>query len=130
MTYAIGLPNGRRCSIIPSYIASWRALIAMDGGAEVRGWDWHSTPARDILRRLRGDLNERINRHLPAYGQGRKWDRQWQIDCRRDARIVNEYAAHRIAHPVNRLSTPELQARFQWAYSSLDGVSVRLYSRR
>jgi hypothetical protein len=128
MAYAIGLPNGRKCSI-PTYIASWRALKALPADAEVKGWEWYPVPAGDVLRELRAGIHDRINRKDPAYGKGRKWDPRYQIDLRRDADCVNSYSDKRIVYPVNRLSTPELQDRFGWHYTS-DGLEVTVRNAR
>lgn len=128
MTRVIGLPNGKQCRL-SVYCAAWRTLKTLDPEAEVKGWEWYPVPARDILRRLHEGLHERINRHDPRHGRGRKWSVAYQIDLRRDARRVNEYAARRIVDPVNRLSTPELQRRFQWHYTS-DGLEITFYNGR
>jgi hypothetical protein len=129
MRRVILLPNGHRCTL-GTYVAAWRTLRALPAGMEVKGWLHFPEPAGAILRDLRAGMHDRINRHDPSYGTGRKWSTEWQINARRDARIVNEYASKRIVHPVNRLSTPELQARFGWSCRAGEGVDVRLYSRR
>jgi hypothetical protein len=59
----------------------------------------------------------------------RKWSTDYQINLRRDARRVNEYAAHRVVDPVNRLTTPELQRRFGWSHTP-DGLEIRLCGKR
>jgi hypothetical protein len=74
-------------------------------------------------------MHDRINRHIPGYGRGRKWDERYQTDLRRDAQHVNDYASRRLVHPVNRLGTPELQRRFQWRYDR-DGLSIVLHNAR
>jgi len=124
----ISLPNGRRCSL-PTYCQSWRALKALDPEALVKGWEWYPCKARDILRQLHEGLHDRINRHIPGFGRGRKWDAQYQCELTRDAQRVNDYAERGHVHPVNRLATPELQRRFQWHHDS-DGLSIVLHNSR
>jgi hypothetical protein len=77
-------------------------------------------------------LRDRINRRgaqVQYRGRGRKWSTDYQINLRRDARRVNEFAGHRIVDPVNQLTTPELQRRFKWRYTS-DGLEIKLYNQR
>jgi hypothetical protein len=123
---AIGLPNDKRCSI-STYCRAWRTLKTLPPEAEVKGWEWYPVPARDILRRLHEGLHDRINRHDPRYGRGRKWDQRYQIGQRRDARRVNEYSSRRLVEPCMQLETPELQRRFRWNYTR-DGLEIRLFN--
>jgi hypothetical protein len=123
----IGLPNGKR-SVLPTYCAAWRTLKTLDPKAQVKGWDDFPADAADVLRDMRAGLADRINRHIPGYGRGRKWDARYQLELRRDARRVNEYAARRIVYPVNGLSTPELQRRFRWNHTH-DGLDIILLNR-
>lgn len=85
---AIRLPNGKWCSL-GSYVKSWRTLKTLPGDASVRGFDHFGSAAADILRDLHYGLHDRINRHDPAYGKGRKWDQMWQVETRRTAQNVN-----------------------------------------
>jgi hypothetical protein len=128
VTRFITLPNGKACPL-PVYCAAWVTLKTLDPNAEIGSWEWYPVKARDILRELRAGLHDRINRHDPRHGRGRKWSVEYQVDQMRDARRVNEYAGHRIVHPVLRLATPELQRRFQWRYTS-DGLEIVLHNRR
>jgi hypothetical protein len=122
------LPNGKRCSLT-TYRKAWNTIKTLKPDSEVKGWEWYPVPARDILRQLCEGMHDRINRHIPGYCKGRKWGSDYQINLRRDARRVNEYASRRIVNPINRLSTPELQRRFQWHYTR-DGLEITLYNAR
>jgi hypothetical protein len=124
----IVLPNGKRCSL-PTYCQSWRTLKTLDPEASVKGWEWYPCKARDVLHELREGLHDRINRHIPGFGRGRKWSTDYQTTLRREAQMVNDYAGRRLVYPQGRLGTPELQHRFQWLYDS-DGLSIVLHNSR
>jgi len=70
----IGLPNGRAVTL-GTYVASWRTLKGLQPDALIRGWDHFPERADRILRRLHEGMHDRINRHIPWFGQGREWDR-------------------------------------------------------
>jgi len=127
MKRIIVLPNGRACCL-STYSSSWRTVKVLDPDAEVIGWEWYPLTAREILCDLHAGMHARINRHIPGFGRGRKWDDRYQLDQQRDARRVNDYAAHRLVDPVNRLTTPELQQRFQWHHGN-DGLQITLRNR-
>jgi hypothetical protein len=124
----VTLPNGRSCSLM-SYCSGWRKLKALSPDTRIENWDDFPIEAAAILRDLHCGIHDRINRHIPGYGRGRKWDERYQTDLRRDAQHVDDYASRRLVHPVNRLATPELQRRFQWRYDR-DGLSIVLYNAR
>lgn len=84
----ITLPNGRRCGLAV-YLDAWRQLRAMDPNIEVTGFDHFSQAARHILREIQYGIHDRINRHIPGFGQGRKWSYEWQVETLRAARALN-----------------------------------------
>jgi hypothetical protein len=43
----------------------------------------------DVLREFADGLADRINRHVPGYGMGRKWSSEWQGTVARLAHMVN-----------------------------------------
>jgi hypothetical protein len=124
----VTLPNGRSCSL-RRYCAGWRKLKTLSPDTRIGNWDDFPVEAAEILRDLHSGMHDRINRHVPGYGRGRKWDERYQTDLRRDVRRVTDYASRRLVHPANRLATPELQRRFQWRYGH-DGLSIVLYNAR
>lgn len=77
----IRLPNGRLCSI-PSYVAAWRALKVMRPDSLVASFDHFPEPASRVLAALRDGLVDRINKHDPRFGRGRKWSAEWQRGAR------------------------------------------------
>jgi len=87
-TRVVGLPNGRQVTL-GEYVRSWRALLDMDRDAQVAGFDYFADSAARILARLAEGLHDRINRHVPGYGVGRKWSDDWQRAAAQTARAVN-----------------------------------------
>jgi len=94
----IGLPNGRAVTL-GTYVASWRTLKGLQPDALIRGWDHFPERADRILRRLHEGMHDRINRHIPGYGKGRKWDSDWQREVIQTAYQINRrvrvYSIHR-----------------------------------
>src|SRR5690242_7005058 len=74
--HTIRLPNGRRCTVA-TYVAAWRKLKEIPAGSSVAGFDHFPDDAGRILRQIRAGMHDRINRHDPVYGRGRKWDSNW-----------------------------------------------------
>lgn len=90
----IVLASGRRMPL-GRYVAAWRqckAIVAADDGdtwmRETPGSEYGGTVA-DALRELRDGLADRINRHIPGYGRGRKWSDDWQRHALQTAHAVN-----------------------------------------
>lgn len=86
----VTLGNGRRVGLA-SYVAAWRACLAADPAQPIR-MDLHGLPgstAADVLRQFRDGLHDRINRHIPGYGVGRKWSPDWQREAIHFAAQVN-----------------------------------------
>ena len=126
MKRVITLPNGRACSL-PSYCAGWRKIKTLAPDALIGNWSDFPTEAGAILRDLHFGMHERTNRHIPGFGRGRKWDERHPTDLRRGARRVNDNASRRLVHPVNRLTTPQLQNRFRWHHDN-NGLSIVLHN--
>lgn len=88
-SHYIILGGGRRISL-PRYIAAWKACRSLAPdiyiGPGVDGW---GQTAAEALRDLRRGLDDRINRHDPAYGVGRKWSPDWQRHMMQAAIALN-----------------------------------------
>lgn len=105
----IVLPNGRRCGV-GRYARAWVALLAMAPESLCPGFDHFPEPAREILAAMHGGLADRINRHLPWYGRGRKWKSDYQIALWRDSRAVRDRVERRVR--VYQFETIEARSRF------------------
>lgn len=106
MGYAITLGCGRTIGL-GRYVAAWKACLDLPPRTYVgRGVDGWGQTAGEALADLRRGLDDRINRHLPWYGKGRKWSYEWQKDTMQ--------AAWRINHPrlIIDWLPPHLKARF------------------
>ena len=105
MKYTVKLPDGRDVTL-REYVRSWRILKTLPPDREVARFAWYPMQAAEILRELRRGMHDRINRHLPDYGKGRKWDADWQRAMR--------HAANDLNHPrlVIHYLPPDLKARF------------------
>lgn len=100
----IRLPNSRCCTI-GTYVASWKKLLELSADAQVGGFGHFPEPAAAVLRQLRRGMHDRINRHIPGYGRGRKWQHDWQVEAKRAAIAVN--TPRLVVHWV----PPDLRAR-------------------
>jgi hypothetical protein len=84
----IKLPNGRRVTL-GAYVNAWRTLLTLRASDRVQGFDYFPQDAGSVLREFRYGLHERINRHLPYFGRGRKWASDYQTETRRAAYALN-----------------------------------------
>lgn len=75
---------------LASYVEAWRYCRAADPATFLRrtpnGWPGY---AGEALAQFRGGLHDRINRHLPGYGTGRKWSDDWQRETLQAASRLN-----------------------------------------
>jgi len=93
-----------------------------------RAWPNETISSEDWLRWFRRCLTTKIHVHDPPLG--RKADPDYQRGLYQDADRIAQYTQRRIVDPINSLGTPELQRRFQWHYSTLDGLSITLHNPR
>ena len=85
----ITLGDGRKCGL-GTYVKAWKTLLALDPSTYIgRCPDGLDGRASDALRQLRAGLHDRINRHDPAYGVGRKWSSMWQRETLQAAARIN-----------------------------------------
>jgi hypothetical protein len=89
---------GKRCIVLGDgtrvglghYVEAWKRLKQLPGDTWIKkcpdGW---GGSARDALRQCRAGLHDRINRHIPGHGKGRKWSDDWFWTARRFAADVN-----------------------------------------
>lgn len=74
-----------------AYVEAWRRVRELEPSASLdRGLcSRDSTTAGDVLREFRNGMHDRINRHIPGFGIGRKWSWEWQTETRRAAHDLN-----------------------------------------
>jgi len=85
---AITLPNGRHCRL-GVYLRAWRTLKTLPTAALVDGFTHGPVPPALVLAELQRGIHDRINRHVPGFGKGRKWDWVWQSETLRAAIKLN-----------------------------------------
>lgn len=101
----IVLANGRSVSL-RVYAKAWRELTGLPRDAQIRGFDYFAMSAGAVLDAVREGLMDRINRHIPDHGRGRKWSSDWQRMMGHAARQLNT------PRLIIDWLPPELQARF------------------
>ena len=85
----VTLGNGRKVSL-GSYVAAWRRCLSMNAAFQVACCpDGYSGSAADALEQFRDGMHDRINKHLPNYGRGRKWSNDWQRETLQAAYRLN-----------------------------------------
>ncbi len=85
----VKLCDGRRIGL-GAYVKAWRACLGLPGNTHIgKGVDGWGQTASEALSDLRRGMDDRINRHIPGYGKGRKWDSDWFWSAWRAARDVN-----------------------------------------
>lgn len=84
----IRLPNGKRCTV-SRYVTAWRTIKTLAPDTSLPGFDHFPAPAASILDAMRYGLHDRINKHDPAYGHGRKWANDWQRHTLQAAHALN-----------------------------------------
>lgn len=97
------------------YVAAWKTCLDLDPGARIgRGVDGCGQTAGEALRDLREGLQDRINRHLPGYGKGRKWSSDWQRAMSQAAWQVNR--PRRILHwlPADLMKIARFKERVEY----------------
>lgn len=73
------------------YVAAWRAVLAAPAGTVFsQGLTGGFRENREqVLEQFRAGLHDRINRRIPDFGVGRKWDPDWQRDTAQVAHSAN-----------------------------------------
>ena len=84
----ITVPIGRHIAL-GEYVKTWRLLKTLPPMEEVKGWSWWAVRADVILEGISYGVHDRINRLLPWFNKGRKWEWNYQTETRRAARALN-----------------------------------------
>lgn len=105
----ITLGDGRHIGL-GRYVMAWKQCLALEPKTHIgRGIDGWGQTAGAALVDLRYGLHDRINKHIPGYGVGRKWDHDWQRAAGHLAARANSRCSMRAAE--SRWIAPELRAR-------------------
>ncbi|MBR0998794.1 hypothetical protein ABIF65_003723 [Bradyrhizobium japonicum] len=109
----VRLADGRAIGL-GRYVAAWKACKALPDGTPIgRGVDGYGQTAAEALRDLRAGLADRINRHSPGYGRGRKWSADWQRHAMQAASAVNTPRLIVRWLPGDLMKIPRLRARVE-----------------
>jgi hypothetical protein len=73
------------------YVSTWKTVKRSPLGTEYRSGlnTWWPTSREEVLSQYRNGLHDRINRHVKAYGVGRKWCPDWQRTTQQFAQSIN-----------------------------------------
>jgi hypothetical protein len=76
---------------VRDYAKMWRRVLAAPPGSTFTQslCNWWPSSRDELLEQFRDGMHDRINRHIPGYNVGRKWDADWQNDTWRASREVN-----------------------------------------
>ena len=87
---SINLGNGC-CVSLGGYVRAWKQAKTLppETGVKIVPGQWWPGTVADVLRELNYGLHDRINRHDPGYGCGRKWASDWWRSARHTANAVN-----------------------------------------
>lgn len=88
----VTLGDGRHIPL-GAYVAAWRKALDAPADAVFNGspcgWKGCSETRNEVVRQFRDGMHDRINRHIPSHGCGRKWSRDWFMQAWRLSRDVN-----------------------------------------
>jgi hypothetical protein len=101
-----------------AYINAWRMVKSAPEGAlfneslRLERWTGGHCTREEILQQYSDGVHDRINRHIPWYCEGHKWDSEWQWETHIAARQLNTPRLH-----IHWLP-PWLRARFKHRITS------------
>jgi hypothetical protein len=103
----VTLGDGRRVGL-GTYVKAWRSVLDAGDKAIIAGSPRdprRSCSREEALHEFREGMDDRINRHIPGFGVGRKWEPNWFWAAWRAARDVNT------PRLIVRYVPPDLKAR-------------------
>lgn len=113
-TRYVTLGDGRKIGL-GRYVAAWKACRELDPktpiGKGVGGW---GETAGEALEKLRAGMVDRINRHVPGYGKGRKWDPDWFYAMARAAADLNHPRLIIRWLPADLMAIPRFRERVEY----------------
>lgn len=88
-TRYVTLADGRKIGL-GSYVNAWQRCRELAPETHIgRGISGRGETASEALYELRRGMHDRINRHIPGFGRGRKWESAWYWQARRLTDDVN-----------------------------------------
>ena len=109
----VTLGDGRKIGL-GRYVAAWRDCLALSPETHIgRGIDGYGQSAGEALRDLRAGMHDRINRHVPGFGRGRKWSADWQRAALHAAGAVNTPRLVVRWLPADLMKVPQLRRRVE-----------------
>jgi len=85
----VTLGDGRKIGL-GAYVRAWKGCLRLDPKTPIgKGIYGLGQTAGEALLDLRDGMDDRINRHDPRFGRGRKWAWDWQRDARNLAWRLN-----------------------------------------
>lgn len=107
-------PTMRDYPVPGAYVAAWKRgkEHTARGGLIRMEWPCSGLNAQQFDCEMLGALNRRINERGGIVEQGRKYDPEWQTECRRDCYRIRDHFQKRIITRLRDLSTPELRQRY------------------
>ncbi|QNP78370.1 hypothetical protein [Agrobacterium tumefaciens] len=110
--------TSKRVSLL-TYVQGVRQAIASPAQTFKHGLTtWWPVTGADIRREFRHGITERINRHLPGYGVGRKYSDDWQ---RSASRVAGNLNGQRILTMINQCPK-ELRRRLSHRLYRIDDL--------
>lgn len=113
----ITLANGRKIGL-GRYVAAWKQCLELPTntpiGPGISGW---GQTAGEALRDLRQGLEDRINKHIPGYGKGRKWASDWQFATWNASRQLNDPRLTVRWLPADMMKIPRFAERVAYGRS-------------
>jgi hypothetical protein len=111
----ITLGCGRQIGL-GTYVKAWKTCLELPAGAfigkGVSGW---GQTAAEALQDLRKGMDDRINRNIPGYGIGRKWDPDWYFLIWRASRDLNQPRLLIRYLPPDLMKIPRFLERVEYA---------------
>lgn len=115
--HCVTLADGRKIGL-GKYVAAWRTCRELPPdtwiGKGVSGW---GQTAGEALADLRRGLEDRINRHIPGYGVGRKWSSDWYFATWNASRAINNPRLIVRWLPADMMKIPRFAERVQYGRS-------------
>lgn len=111
----VTLADGRKIGL-GKYVQAWKVCKTLPGNAWIgKGIDGWGQTAAEALVSLRAGMDDRINRNIPGYGVGRKWDPDYYFSMVRAAGDLNTPRLLIRWLPADLMKVPKFKERVEYA---------------